>query len=93
MKNDSDKAYLDKKKTQLRIKPAEVEVAKARFHNGMDLGIDFHNKIDAWTKMEFIFSQQIKQLQDGNELSQINVQKQVHRDLSTLVYSLREKID
>jgi hypothetical protein len=93
MKNDSDKAYLDKKKAQIKIQPAEVEVAKARFHNGLDLGIDFQNKIDAWTKMEFIFSQQIKQLQDGSELTEINVQKQVRRDLNTLVYSLREKVD
>lgn len=92
MKNDSGKAYLNETVGQLKLHAAEVEVAKVKFHDGAELGIDFHNIIDAWSKMEFIFTKQIRQLQSGSEKIK-PMAKQSRSDLHPLVYSIREKID
>lgn len=64
---------------------AHVELAKARFSNGEDLGIEFRNQIDAWTKMEVHFRHQIR-----------NPRKRTLKgkhDLNPTVYSIRERLD
>lgn len=63
---------------------AHVELAKARFAHGGDFGVEFRNEIDAWTKMEVHFRHQLR-----------NPRKRtfVKQDLSTLVYSIRQKIE
>ncbi len=69
--------------------PAVVEVEKVRFSKGKDLGIDFSNEIDAWSKMEFRFRHQIKQLRQYGNLS-------VHespKDLRALRYAFRQKVE
>lgn len=64
---------------------AHVELAKARFSNGEDLGIEFKNSIDAWTKMEVHFRHQIR-----NPRKRSLKGKQ---DLQTMFYSIRERIE
>ena len=64
---------------------AHVEVAKARFSNGDDLGVEFRNEIDAWAKMETHFRHQIR-----NPRKRSIKGKQ---DLITMVYSFRQKLD
>jgi hypothetical protein len=64
---------------------AHVELAKARFSHGEDLGIEFRNEIDAWTKMEVHFRHQIK-----NPRRRSLKGKQ---DLLPLIYSIRHKVD
>lgn len=64
---------------------AHVELAKARFSHGEDLGIEFRNQIDAWAKMEIHFRQMIR-----------NPRKRTLKgkhDLNPYIYSMRERID
>lgn len=95
MKSDLEKTCADEMDAQLKVWTAEVEIAKVRFSKGMDLGIEFKNKIDAWTKMEFIFRQQILRLRadGGDGKYSRSVAKRGLKDLNALVYSIREKID
>lgn len=64
---------------------AHVELDKARFDHGEDLGIEFKNQIDAWAKMQAHFRQQIhnprKRRLKGRQ------------DLTPLVYSIRERLE
>lgn len=70
---------------------AEVEVHKVKFLKTTDTGIDFSNRIDAWAKMEFSFSQKITRLREhGRHSSRGNFKK---HELKPLVYSVRQKID
>jgi hypothetical protein len=69
---------------------AEVEVHKVKFLKTTDTGIDFSNRIDAWAKMEFSFSQKIHRLRDHGVTSRGNFKK---HELNPLVYSFRQKID
>lgn len=64
---------------------AHVELAKARFDNGEDLGIEFKNQIDAWTKMEVHFRHQIRNPRKRSLKGKL--------DLKPLVYSIRERIE
>jgi len=64
---------------------AHVEVEKAHFSNGEDLGIEFKNEIDAWAKMEVHFRHQIR-----NPRKRILKSK---KDLTSMVYSIRHKLD
>ena len=64
---------------------AHVELAKARFSNGEDLGIEFKNQIDAWAKMEVHFRHQLR-----NPRKRAPKGKQ---DLAPYVYSIRERIE
>lgn len=74
---------------------AHVELDKARFSHGEDMGIDFHNEIDAWTKMEVVFRQQIKALKTCKTLSRTRTDrpKKNKNDLKTLVYSVRQRLE
>lgn len=78
MKNDSSSLW-----------PAVVEVEKVRFSKGKDLGIDFSNEIDAWSKMEFRSRQQIKHLRQYGTLCGL----ESPRDLKALRYSFRQKVE
>lgn len=64
---------------------AHVELAKARFTTGEDLGIEFKNSIDAWTKIQVHHRHQIR-----NPRKRSLKGKQ---DLQTLTYSFRQKIE
>ena len=67
---------------------AHVELDKARFTHGEDMGIDFQNEIDAWTKMEVEFRQQIKLLKECRTLNRkCSTRKKKNKaDLKPLVY-------
>lgn len=80
MKNEFDEVLL-----------AHVELSKARFVHGEEMGIEFRNEIDAWTKMEVIFSQQIKQLKECKTLDKRSRPRSRKNmgDLKTLCYSVR----
>jgi hypothetical protein len=85
MKNASD---------DIKVLVAEVELAHARFSNGEDIGIEFKNEIDAWTKMEVNFRQQIKLLRTyGIPYLNASQPKKNKSDLKSLVYSVRERLD
>lgn len=76
---------------------AHIELEKARFSHEEDIGVDFHNEIDAWKKMEDVFRHQIKTLRECKTLEKKPVRRKKNRsDLKTLVYSLRgssERLD
>jgi hypothetical protein len=86
MKNASD---------SFKVLFAHVELGKARFLHGEDMGIDFHNQIDAWTKMEVVFREQIKLLKECKTLDTNRTKrpKKNKGDLKPLCYSIREKIE
>lgn len=69
--------------------PAVVEVQKVRFSKVKDLGIDFSNEIDAWSRMEFRSRQQIKLLRQNGCLNGLEAPK----DLRTLRYAVRQKVE
>jgi hypothetical protein len=96
MKDDSERDYADRMDAKIKVWTAQVEVAKVKFSKSPNLGIDFQNEIDAWNRMEFIFRQQIKQLRSSVGPDKTNLKSSTRRgykDLKTLVYSIREKID
>lgn len=87
MKHASDK---------FKVTAAKVEVAHARFADAEDLGIEFKNEIDAWTKMEVVFREQIKLLRvSGDEalVMYAKPKRKNRQDLKSLVYSIREKLE
>jgi hypothetical protein len=77
MKNDSSSLW-----------PAVVEVAKVRFLKEKELGIDFSNEIDAWSKMEFRFRYQIKQMRQHGSWTH-----ESPKELKALRYSFRQRIE
>jgi len=80
MKNEFDEVLI-----------AHVELSKARFVHGEEMGVEFRNEIDAWTKMEVVFRQQIKLLKEcktSDKGSGSRVRKN-RGDLKTLCYSVR----
>jgi hypothetical protein len=64
---------------------AHVELSKARFTRGEDLGIEFKNEIDAWTKMEVHFRHLIRNPRKRGTKSKA--------DLTPFVYSFRQALD
>ena len=64
---------------------AHVELSKARFATGEDMGFEFRNQIDAWSKMETHFRHQIRNPRKRSPKSK--------QDLSPLVYSIRQRIE
>lgn len=67
---------------------AEVDVAKVKLRKGVDTGIEFSNSIDAWAKMQFRFSGQIRNSREDTRGNDATV-----FDLRPLHYSFRQKID
>lgn len=61
---------------------AHVDTEKARFKQETELGIEFTNSIDAWNRMAFKFRN-----------ARASDNKYAQKDLKTLVYSLRSKVD
>ena len=68
---------------------AKVDLRNTKYAKPESLGIDFTNEIDVWTKMEFRYREQIKNLGKNRTLEGHSVLK----DLNSLVYAIREKID
>ena len=68
---------------------AKVDQRRVKFAKPESLGIDFTNEIDIWSKMEFRYREQIKSLSKNKTLEGHEVLK----DLNSLVYAMREKID
>ncbi len=64
---------------------AHVELAKARFSNGEDLGFEFRNTIDAWNKMEAHFRHQIQNPRKRSLKSKA--------DLVPTVYAIRQRLE
>lgn len=64
---------------------AHVELEKARFASGEELGFEFRNEIDAWKKMEVHFRHQLQNPRNRGLKSK--------KDLIPLVYSFRQRID
>lgn len=61
---------------------AHVDVDRAYFRKEKELGIDFMNEIDAWTKMEFKF----RKRRNAN-------QKDIKDDVESLIYGFRTGLD
>lgn len=68
---------------------AKVDLHKVKFAKPDKLGIDFTNEIDIWSKMEFRYREQIKNLSRNRTLDGHDILK----DLNSLVYAIREKLD
>lgn len=78
MKNDSKNSIV-----------AKVDLHRVKYVRPESLGIDFTNEIDVWSKMEFRYREQIKKLSQNKTLDGHDIL----RDLNSLVYSVREKLD
>jgi len=78
MKNDSKTPFV-----------AKVDKGNVKYVRPKNLGIDFTNEIDIWSKMEFRYREQIKKLNSNRTLEGHDILK----DINSLVYSFREKID
>lgn len=78
MKNDSNTPIV-----------AKVDIRNTKYTKPESLGIDYTNQIDVWSKMEFRYREQIKKLSKNKTLDG----HEVLRDLNSLVYAIREKIE
>ncbi len=68
---------------------AKVDLERVKYKKPNSMGIDFANEIDIWAKMQFKSREQVKKLRrngssDGHEIM---------KDLNSLYYSVREKLD
>lgn len=68
---------------------AKVDIRKVKYAKPEKLGMDFTNEIDIWSKMEFRYRHQIKKLGENKTLEGHEILK----DLNSLVYSVRERIE
>lgn len=68
---------------------AIVDLHKVKYAKPEKLGLDYINEIDVWSKMEFRYREQIKHLGQNKTLERHDVL----RDLNSLIYAVREKID
>lgn len=68
---------------------AKVDLHKVKYIKPEKLGLDFTNEIDMWSKMEFRYREQIKNLSKNRTLEGHDILK----NLNALVYAVREKID
>lgn len=68
---------------------AKVDVSQVKYSKPKSLGIDFSNKIDLWSQMEFKSRKQISRLKNNGSLDG----HQILQDLNSIVYAIREKID
>ena len=81
---------------EIQFDTAQIDLTRVKFSKSSNLGIDFQNKIDAWNMMEFTFRHQIQRMQSLKETlaaGKKKVKRREKKDLRTLVYSMREKID
>jgi hypothetical protein len=68
---------------------AKVDVRKVKYTKPKDLGIDFSNEIDLWSKMEFKSRKQVNRLKQNGTLDGHDVLQ----DLNSIIYAIREKIE
>ncbi len=68
---------------------AKVDLERVKYKKPESLGIDFTNEIDVWSKMEFRYREQIKKISRNQTLEGHEILK----DLNSLVYAIREKIE
>ncbi len=68
---------------------AKIDLHHVKYARPKELRIDFTNEIDLWSKMEFRYREQIKKLAKHHTLEGHNVL----RDLNSLIYAVREKIE
>lgn len=98
MKDNSEREIRVKKKSESKIQTVEIEVDQVKYSKSRNLAIDFHNQIDAWSKMEFVFSKQISRLRllesYGVKTEKSQTPKpQAAGDLKPLNYSVRDKLE
>lgn len=67
---------------------ATVDLSRVRYSN-RNLGIDFANEIDAWTRMEYRFSRQIMFLKNTGRMSK----KSFSSNVKSYFYAVREKVE
>ncbi len=75
----------DPKKTHV----AKVDIHKVKYTKPASLGIDFTNEIDIWSKMEFRYREQIKNLGKNRTLEGHDIL----RGPNSFIYALRDQID
>lgn len=68
---------------------ARVDLRKVKYSKPAKMGVDFANEIDIWAKMEFRAREQVAKLRRNGSVDGHEVMK----DLSSLYYALREKLD
>lgn len=68
---------------------AKVDLHRVKYTKPEKLGLDFTNEIDIWSKLEFRYRDQIKKLSQNRTLDGHEILK----DLNSLIYAVREKID
>jgi hypothetical protein len=96
MKDDSERDFVENADQEIQFDTAQIDLTRVKFSKSPNLGIDFQNKIDAWSMMEFTFRHQIQRMQSLKETlatGKKQGKRREKRDLKTLVYSMREKID
>jgi hypothetical protein len=98
MKDNSEREIRAKKKSESKIQTVEIEIDQVKYSKSRNLAIDFHNQIDAWSKMEFVFSKQISRLRlletYGVQTEKCQTPKvQSSGDLKPLQYSVRDKLE
>ena len=75
--------------------PLFIDPDQVKFARTPDTAIEFSNEIDVWSRMEFQIRAQIKELRVSGEHSvrppSLPVRKR--KDLATLVYSIRQRLD
>ena len=75
--------------------PLFIDPVQVKFARTPDTAIEFSNEIDVWSRMEFQIRTQIKELRVSGEHSvrpqSVPVRKR--KDLATLVYSIRQRLD
>jgi len=92
MKRDSGPSLADRMDEKLDLWSAEIEIALVRFSKTNNTQIEFRNEIDIWSKMEFKFRAQIKEMKAYGRKPTRKARKEF-KDLETLVYSIRDKLD
>ena len=68
---------------------AKVDSRRVKYQRPKELGIDFSNEIDVWSKMEFKSRQQVKRLRENGCLDGHDILQ----DLNSLIYAVREKCE
>ncbi|MBY0517160.1 MAG: hypothetical protein K2P81_09640 [Bacteriovoracaceae bacterium] len=73
--------------------PLFIEVDQVKFAKTPDTAIEFSNEIDVWSRMQFQFSSQIKELRVSGDQLPTKKPDRKKKDLATLVYSIRQRLD
>ena len=92
MKRDSGPSLADRMDEKLDLWSAEIELALVKFSKTPNTEIEFKNEIDVWSKMEFKFRTQIREMKSSGRKPGRKTRKEF-KDLESLVYSIRDKLD